>query len=237
MISPDNVLFIDIETVPEVATFAELSEAGKNAFARKFEKQVQNGYFTDLEDAYHQQVGLLAEFTRVVSICGIQTTFNPTAGGSRVIARKLRIGASHASYSDAMILAAFRDQLQAWGTTCVGGHNILLFDVPFLSRRYIINGIKIPPALETFGKKPWDVNMIDTAQIWKFTDMSYRVSLASACYCFGLPDPKATMDGLAVAKYYDEGRFEEIDDYCFSDAIASHNIYCKMFGEPIYTPV
>ncbi|MEZ5011231.1 MAG: hypothetical protein R2744_06350 [Bacteroidales bacterium] len=44
-------------------------------------------------------------------------------------------------------------------------HNGKEFDFPFLARRMIIHGMDIPPILDNAGKKPWEINLLDTMEL------------------------------------------------------------------------
>ena len=85
------------------------------------------------------------------------------------------------------------------------GHNIKEFDVPWLCRRFLINGLPLPPVLDIYGKKPWEVNHVDTLELWKFGDYKHFTSLNLLAHVFGIPSPKDSMDGSMVAKtFYEE---------------------------------
>ncbi len=49
-------------------------------------------------------------------------------------------------------------------------HNGKEFDFPYLARRMVVNRIGIPGFLKLSGKKPWEINHIDTLELWKFGD-------------------------------------------------------------------
>lgn len=69
----------------------------------------------------------------------------------------------------------------------------------------LINGIKLPGLLDTAGKKPWEVNHLDTMELWKFGDYKHYTSLNLLAYTFGIPTPKDDIDGSQVADvYYNE---------------------------------
>ena len=61
----ENILFLDIETVPEVATYAELSEPKKELFAKKTEYQRKDD--VSAEDFY-ERAGIWAEFGKIICI-------------------------------------------------------------------------------------------------------------------------------------------------------------------------
>jgi hypothetical protein len=48
------------------------------------------------------------------------------------------------------------------------GHNIREFDIPYICRRLLINDMQLPNYMQLHGAKPWEIDMIDTLQWWKF---------------------------------------------------------------------
>lgn len=104
------------------------------------------------------------------------------------------------------------------------GHNIKGFDIPFLAKRMLANGIRVPSALSVMGKKPWEINHVDTLEQMRFGgDVS--MSLQSACRLFGLEDPKAAVNGSEVAELYKDGKLDEIAKYCEGDAKMAYIVW------------
>jgi hypothetical protein len=104
------------------------------------------------------------------------------------------------------------------------GHNSVGFDVPFLSQRMMINGMK---PLFPNGVKPWDMNVEDTMLLFACGSKNYY-SLDDLCLAFGVKSPKGDMDGSKVYEYYQAGRHSEIQDYCRDDVQATREIYRRM---------
>lgn len=112
------------------------------------------------------------------------------------------------------------------------GHYIKGFDVPYLQTRLMANGIQIPPSLRTYGKKPWELNMADTKEMWKggMFKTCHAASLTAVCLALGIPTPKDAISGKDVAEYYHEGKIKEIVEYCEKDVEATLEVYktiCK----------
>ena len=100
------------------------------------------------------------------------------------------------------------------------GHNIREFDIPYLLRRTLINGIDIPAVLNFQDSKPWELPVLDTMQLWKFGDHKNYTSLNLLAACFKLPSPKSTMDGSKVGSaYWKERALDEIAQYCQEDVL------------------
>ena len=86
-------------------------------------------------------------------------------------------------------------------------HNGKEFDFPYLSRRMVINQVKLPIVLDTAGKKPWELNHLDTMELWKFGDFKAYTSLELLAATFDIPTPKDDIDGSMVCDiYYNDRR-------------------------------
>jgi hypothetical protein len=69
-------------------------------------------------------------------------------------------------------------------------HNGLEFDYPYIARRTLINGLKLPKILDVSGAKPWEIKdrLLDTLQMWKFGDYKNYTSLDLLCAVFKYPN-------------------------------------------------
>ncbi len=121
------------------------------------------------------------------------------------------------------------------------GHNIKEFDIPFLCRRMIINGVPLPDSMQLAGKKPWEVNHLDTMEMWKFGDHKNFTSLSLLAAVFGIPSPKNDIDGSMVADvYWKDNDLARIGTYCLQDVFTSAKVFLKLKGihdmqiEPLY---
>ncbi|MGB4576227.1 MAG: ribonuclease H-like domain-containing protein, partial [Paludibacter sp.] len=109
------------------------------------------------------------------------------------------------------------------------GHNIKEFDIPYICRRMLINGINLPSVLQISGKKPWEISFIDTLELWKFGDYKNYTSLKLLTAIFGIPTPKDDIDGSQVAGvYYKEKDIERIAVYCQKDVVATTQVFLRM---------
>ena len=103
------------------------------------------------------------------------------------------------------------------------GHNIKSFDIPILACRYLAHGMVLPPALRVLGKKPWEIQHVDTCELLRFGG-GPRISLDAACLMLGIDSPKDGMDGSGVAESFAAGRFADIAAYCAGDVLAVRKI-------------
>lgn len=225
-INLEKVLFLDIETVPEVYKFNELDEKTADLYASKTKFFQKDGLTP--EDVY-DRAGVYAEFGKIVTIsCGIVS--ENKAGKS------IRLK-SFSSHDERKLLLDFAELLKGYYHTpnhALCGHNAKEFDFPFIARRMLINGVDIPDILDIAGKKPWEVNLLDTMELWKFGDYKHYTSIALLCHIFGVPTPKDDISGADVARvYYEENDLDRITVYCEKDVIALIQLFLKFRNESL----
>jgi len=208
----ENILFLDIETVPEVATFSELSLIKQELYALK--TQYQRKDEISPEDFY-ERAGIWAEFGKIVCI---------SVGYFVSVDNKRNFRVKSFAGNEKELLESFKTLLnnhfnEANHLLCA--HNGKEFDFPYIARRMIINHIELPSKLNLFGKKPWEVAHLDTLELWKFGDYKHYTSLKLLTNILGIPSPKEDIDGSDVARvYYEENDLEKIVKYCERDTIA-----------------
>lgn len=229
-VSLGKILFLDIETVPQKYDFNELDEKTRLLFEAK--TRFQRTEEKDFSELYNEKGGILSEFGKI--ICISVGYIHETDSGKQLIMK------SFYGDDEKQLLEEFRKiliptQLQkkdAERVLC--GHNSREFDIPYICRRMLINGLKLPEILNISGKKPWEINHIDTMELWKFGDYKAYTSLALLCHVFNIPTPKDDISGADVARvYYEEGNLERIKIYCEKDVVALIQLYLRMQGEPL----
>ncbi|MFT5581162.1 MAG: DNA polymerase elongation subunit (family B) [Lentimonas sp.] len=221
----EKVLFLDIETVPQVYNYNELEEEGKAQFIRK-SSFVHKGDENEYENAYNGRAGIYAEFGKIVCI---SVGFVHQSRTGKEIRMK-----SFAHDDEETLLKNFSSLLEESGGRfmMLCGHNAKEFDFPYICRRMLINGLKLPEMLNIAGKKPWEIAHLDTMELWKFGDFKAYTSLSLLCYIFKIPTPKDDISGADVARvYYEENDLERIKVYCEKDVLALIQLFLKMRGE------
>jgi DNA polymerase elongation subunit (family B) len=109
------------------------------------------------------------------------------------------------------------------------GHNIKKFDCPLLAKRMIINGVSVPHMLQTWGKKPWELEFVDTGDLWSMGAWDQYISLDLLSAVLGIPSPKETMKGEYVGKaFWEEKNYDKIAAYCEEDDKAVARIVHKL---------
>lgn len=223
-----NILFLDIETVPQHPSFDLVPNDWKDLWVKKSEVLLRNRENETTESIY-PRAGIYAEFGKIVCIsCG----FLQGSGESRKMVLK-----SFSGDNEKVLLHEFSEMLRKWSSgepKFLCAHNGREFDFPYLCRRLIINGLGIPSVLNMSGKKPWDVNHLDTMELWKFGDFKNYTSLNLLAHSLGVPTPKDDIDGSMVWEvYWKERNLERIVVYCQKDVVTVAQILLRLQGEPL----
>jgi 3'-5' exonuclease len=222
-----DILFLDIETVGCTDQYSKLNERLKTQWARKATFLKRDNGQTD-EDLFHERAGIYAEFGKIVVIAiGIYLENEQGELGLRT--------KFFADHDERKLLLDFRNMLEKMGPAVrLCAHNGKEFDFPYLCRRMLVNDLPLPSVLNTAGKKPWEVNHLDTMEMWKFGDFKHYTSLDLLLAIFNIPSSKGVMDGSMVSKvYYEEGDLSKIAEYCVGDVVAIAQLFLKMKGSPI----
>lgn len=221
-----DILFLDIETVRCVKDYTNLTERLKTQWARKA------GFFKHEDgqsdkDLFHERAGIYSEFGKIIVIAIARFTEQ-----NGVLTLRTRYFADD---DEKKVLTDFQDTLEKLGpATRLCAHNGKEFDFPYICRRALVNGLPIPSVLNVAGKKPWEVNHLDTMEMWKFGDYKHYTSLDLLTAIFNIPTSKGVMDGSMVSEvYYQQGNLKKIAEYCVGDAVAVAQLYLRMKGYPI----
>lgn len=221
----DNILFLDIETVPEFENYSDLDPTTQELFGAKTQYQRKDDF---TPEEFYERAGIWAEFGKIICISVGYFTIKGDV-------RHFRVTSFFGD--ETKILKDFSNLLdnhfgQPQHVLC--GHNAKEFDFPFIARRMIINGIQIPQKLNLFGKKPWEVPHLDTLELWKFGDYKHYTSLKLLTNVLGIPSPKDDIDGSEVGKvYYEEKNIDRIITYCEKDVIAVAQILLRLRREDL----
>jgi DNA polymerase elongation subunit (family B) len=224
-----NIMFLDIETVPQTSDFSELSEELGHLWEAKFaviQKRMPEKYSdeTTAAEAFNNSAGIYSEFGKIVCI---SVGFIYYKGKEMHFRTK-----SFSGDDEKQILTDFSNLITKFcisqeQTLC--GHNIKEFDIPYICRRMLINGLKLPAVFDIAGKKSWEMNFIDTLELWKFGDYKNYTALKLLTAIFGIPTPKDDIDGSQVAQvYYKEKNIGRIAHYCQKDVVATAQVFLRM---------
>ena len=221
-----KILFLDIETVSQHVSVSELSEA-ELALWNKKSQRLREEDMSD-EDLY-KKAGIFAEFGKIVCI---------SVAYMHKVSKEYELRV-RPFYDDdeRKLLTHFMELVNMYFNTkktyfCA--HNGYEFDFPYIARRALILGIKVPSTLDTRGKKPWEIQHLDTLDLWRFADYKNYTSLALLAHVFGIPTPKDDIDGSQVGDvYWKENNLQRIATYCQKDVVTVAQLFRKYRSEEL----
>lgn len=221
-----KILFLDIETVAQQPDFDSLSKEFKKHWEHK--SQFIGSEDQTPSDTY-ERAGIYAEFGKIACI---SVGFLNIERSEKTLRIK-----SYYGENEQELLIDFFNLLNNYYTRqdqLLCAHNGKEFDYPYICRRALVNGLQIPKILDISGKKPWEVQHLDTMQLWKFGDYKNFTSLSLLSTIFGIPTPKDDIDGSMVNQvYWKEKNVERIATYCQKDVIALVQLFLKYRNESL----
>lgn len=222
----NDILFLDIETVPEKEQWNELSKDTQELFEKKTHYQRKEEHTAE---EFYERAGIWAEFGKIICI---------SVGYFVEVQNKKQLRlTSFFGDDEHQILTDFKVLLETYFTKkshVLCAHNGKEFDFPFITRRMIIHQIELPHKLNLFGKKPWEVPHLDTLEMWKFGDYKQYTSLKLLTAILGISSPKDDIDGSEVANvYYKEKNLQRIVTYCEKDTIAVAQILLRFNNQEL----
>lgn len=230
--NPEHLLVLDIETVPQYSSYRELPESWKVLWADKISKTMPENF--SAEEMYQQRAGIQAEFGKIICI---STGFFYRDTANRMCFRIK----SYSGDDERKLLTDFVNKVESYDQKNPGfyyaGHNIKEFDIPYISRRLLINQLPLPSFMQFSGRKPWETNLVDTMQLWKFGDYKNYTSLKLLAACFSIDTPKDDIDGSKVkGVFYEDKNLARIVEYCQKDVIAVAQIMLRFLNLPLLPP-
>ena len=219
----ENLFLIDIETVSGMEHYHLLDDQWKELWMEKVFKSLPAG--TTAEQYYPMRAAILAEFAKVICI---SIGYFKKDNDAMAPGWQLRIRSFY-SENETEVLKEFiatLDQCFSKNSKWVfTGHNIKEFDIPFLCRRMLINGIEIPRYIDFQNMKPWETPVLDTLHLWRFGDYKHYTSLKLLAAVLGVPSPKNDIDGSKVGDvFWTEKNLERIALYCQKDVATVANV-------------
>ena len=224
-----EILFLDIETVPYVASYDELDVTWQSLWDNKHATFRDVGESTPAE-TYASKAGIYAEFGKIICV-SIGFFHQDKKSGSDTF----RVKSFSADNEEELLLpfctllTSYFNDIDRWH---LGGHNVREFDIPYLCRRILANGLTLPTILDLSGRKPWEINVIDTLQQWRFGDFKNYTSLKLITATLGIASPKEDIEGKDVAAVYWQGHeLDRIVRYCQRDVVTVARILMRLKGE------
>jgi uncharacterized protein YprB with RNaseH-like and TPR domain len=226
-----NILFLDIETVPQHDGHENMPDEWKTLWELKASYLIRNKEIETSRSIY-SRAGIYAEFGKIICIsCGV---IQGTGQEKKLILK------SFCGHDEKLLLHQFSEMLNRWcseGNKFLCAHNGKEFDFPYLCRRLVVNHLPIPEILKLQGRKPWDVPHLDTLELWKFGDYKSYTSLNLLAHTLSISTSKDDIDGSKVHEvYWKEKNLDRIATYCQKDVVTVAQIFLRMNDESLIRP-
>ncbi len=232
-VADSNILFLDIETAPMQSLVDQSDETMCHLWEEKLAKTAAGTDESAADQSPEeriQQAGLYAEFGRIVCI-SFGAYYPDKEDGSQRFCVSSFFGTD-----ERRIVESFSNMLTQKKLTInkLCGHNAKEFDIPFIVRRMLILGVTVPDLLKIYDKKPWDMPIVDTMEMWKCGAYRYPAQLKLLCQVLGVPSPKDDIDGSEVAGvFYKEKNYDRIATYCQKDVVATMQVHRRITGQKL----
>lgn len=251
----NDLIFLDIETVPQYKSFFDMSKTMQELFLKRFKRQSEKlmglemddwdvesltlaNMVPEVEKLYQTNAPLQPEFLKIVciSIGWFETKIPDDLSKLDPHTELVFKTTSFYGENERELLGKFNKTVGNVLSKSFNhshhmvAHNGKNFDFPVIAKRMLLNGIPCPPFLDISGKKHWEINhLVDTKEEWKFGVYDANVSLALLCEVFGITSSKDDIDGSQVRDvYYEEKNVERIAIYCEKDVFKNAELYLGM---------
>lgn len=216
-----ELFHFDIETAGQYKNYDEFldnDERGAKLFLSKYEKMGWIEKYSDINEAYIENAGIISTYGRIVCI-----SFGYESNGEKHIR-------SFYGDDEKDIVESFNNLLKKIETKGFNlcGFRINHFDIPWVLHKLHKYGIEPAGMIYLYDKKPWDVRVTDMSDDWK-QKFAWAFSFDEMCYELGVKSPKESMNGSMVHKYYYQDKIEMIKEYCEKDVSSSIDSSKKLY--------
>ena len=121
------------------------------------------------------------------------------------------------------VMETFFESFDPYHSETIVGHYVTGFDIPFLMKRAVSLGVRLPDR-QSFPRdpKPWDKSICDTMTMW--AGARDRISMDALCEILGIQG-KGDFDGSQVAAAWARGEHDKIAEYCRDDVWRTREIH------------
>jgi len=212
----NKLLFFDLETVGIEKDYTTLCEKNPEmgrlfeSYRNWFEKRYPEDEGKTLDEIFVNHAALVSDFAKII-----------VASFSFITPKGDIHTTTIAEDDEKELLKQVRDLLNKVNKLDfhLCGHNIKGFDMPMLSKRFVVNGMKPPSILPGLGDKPWDLRAVDTKEFWQFGSFNSPASLDLMCVTLGVESPKTgeVSGNMVHDTYWNANGLTPIADYCERD--------------------
>lgn len=227
-VSKNKLLFFDLETVGIEKDYTTLNEKNPElgrlfeSYRNWFEKRYPEDEGKTLDEIFKNHAALVSDFSKI-----IVASFSFITPDNEIHTTTFADDDEKKLLQDVKKLLDKVLKLDFY----LCGHNIKGFDMPMLSKRFIVNGIKPPKILPSLGTKPWDLKAVDTKELWQFGSFNSPASLDLMCVALGVESPKTgeVSGNMVHETYWDLNGLQPIAEYCERDVKVLVEVMNKIY--------
>lgn len=252
-----NLIFLDIETIPQTESFFEMNLNKQELFLKKFKKDAETMIGLNMDDwnveslqkselapqiekFYNNRAALHAEYNQIIVIS--VGSFIPPAPGvdlTKMPGVDLQFRTKTFSGTDEkkVLQDFYKEFYPMLSKSMAHTHHMVafngkVFDFPVIAKRMILNDLPLPAYFDVTELKPWEMtHLVDPKEAWRFGVFDGNSSLALLCEVFGVPSSKDDINGSQVRDvYYKEKDVPRIARYCDKDVSSLAILYLRMKG-------
>jgi len=223
-----SLFVFDIETVPDTDAVPNLigHDVGADAAERRKALEAYHLELTGGKNAFPRQ-----PFHKVVAVSFLSAEIEYEGRHENYYLKELRSGGT-AESAEHDLVGGFYQFIDRNHPRLVS-YNGRGFDLPVLRHRAMVCGVTAGGFHDTSNK--WENYTSRYAQDWHcdlqealtdFGAASRGLKLNEVCAVLNFPG-KFGVDGSQVAPMYDEGRTQEIRDYCETDVLNTYLVYLR----------
>lgn len=208
----EELFYFDCEWVPQANTVGQLKKEKPELYdiflhqVEKWQDKV-DGQLTH-QEWWDKKAHMHPEFCKIITIS--YGYFN---------GKEFKLASVYGEDEEKMLnqFNALLGKIYSHGLTLCG-YAIKRFDMPWLAKRMMANGLSPHYSINVYGKKPWEVNVFDLPEVWSqgCQGESYT-PFEMACMAVGIESSKDDISGREVKDAYYRGESERIKDYCEKD--------------------
>jgi len=242
----ERILFVDIETVPAYESLDKVDEPLREYWLERYDPHRPKD-LSELspEDYFLEKSGIHPLYAQVVCIglgyfipSGTQWRWRDIViydlDERKLLSEFIEKWENFRSYALRGVYTQSHEPL--WG---VCGHNIRRFDLPFLGRRLLMQGLGLPEFWYAAQySQPWqlkDPTVLDTMQLWGFaSDEKPFIPLEMLARALGIPFQKS-LTHTDIRKAFHSWKatenktlFQPVLAYCRQDVRITAEIYIRM---------
>jgi predicted PolB exonuclease-like 3'-5' exonuclease len=220
----NKILVFDIETIPDVGSAKNLLDVQNVLGDQEIRQQLIDYHQTNYANPFPRQV-----FHQIACISYVDATMEKFDNLTIIRANHIK-SAGEIDAKEEEIVTKFCEYCQKYNPQIIS-FNGRTFDMPVIRYRSMKYGISCPWMYNEnrdYNKKNYSYRYsndhLDLLEFFSDYGLSSRIKMSEVCSLFDIPC-KYLVDGSNVLDMYNDGKLDEIRNYCEIDAVITFILY------------